>query len=570
MVRDAKRGQPASAVSFVLKKFTTACAFKSGGLPPFRHVIVDFVQQPCRRRHFGWRRLVPLVFGCVACLSFGPGATAEAGSNAPRRVVLVVCDGLRPDIVDAENTPALWKLSREGVIFRNHHAVYPSVTHVNGATLVTGVYPGRSGVTANIDYRPDIDPGKPVSTEQPSVVRRGDEVSDGKYIGAATLPELIRAAGQRTVVAGTKGVAFLLDRRLGGSEMERGVMLCAGATVPEAALAPIAAALGRFPSDRVQQDIWTTKALTEFLWKVEVPAFSIVWLGQPDLAQHEAAPSAPIALAAIRSADNNLAAIIRALDEKGVRESTDILVVSDHGFSTIERAVDLRKILNDAGFTAVTPIAGEPKNGAIMLVGNGGTVLFYVIGHDLAVTRRLVEFLQQSDFAGPIFTREPLEGTFGFQNACIETAHEPDVEMSFRWSVAKNRFGALGMIQADWNRRAGQGTHGTLSRFDMHNTLIAAGPDFRRGEVDELPTGNVDVAPTVLHILGIKSSGQLDGRVLLEALDSEGINSPLAKAEVIKAARDFPAGTWHQSLQFSRVGSTTYIDQGEGVFVPKK
>jgi len=47
-----------------------------------------------------------------------------------------------------------------------------------------------------------------------------------------------------------------------------------------------------------------------------------------------------------------------------------------------------------------------------MIVGNGGAVLFYVIGHDAAVTRRLVEFLQQPDFAGVIFTREPMDGTF--------------------------------------------------------------------------------------------------------------------------------------------------------------
>ncbi len=89
-----------------------------------------------------------------------------------------------------------------------------------------------------------------------------------------------------------------------------------------------------------------------------------------------------------------------------------MFVVSDHGFSTIERSIDLRKILNDAGFAAKTEFDDEPKPGDIMLAGNGGSVLFYVIGHDAKVIRRLVEFLQQSDFAGVIFTKEPVEGTF--------------------------------------------------------------------------------------------------------------------------------------------------------------
>src|SRR4029077_2152403 len=192
---------------------------------------------------------------------------------------------------------------------------------------------------------------------------------------------------------------------------------------------------------------------------------------------------APAALAAIKSSDENLGRILSALDQKGLRESTDVFVVSDHGFSTIERAIDLRKILKEAGFDVATEFKSDPKPGQIMLVGNGGTVLFYVIGRDATVIRRLVEFLQQSDFAGVIFTRDQIEGTFGFDAARIEKQSAPDVALSFRWNDLKNQFGIPGMIDADWQRRAGEGTHATLSKFDMHNTLIAAGPDFQHGQV---------------------------------------------------------------------------------------
>src|SRR5213078_4997868 len=126
----------------------------------------------------------------------------------------------------------------------------------------------------------------------------------------------------------------------------------------------------------------------------------------PDLTEHETAPGAPAALAAIKSSDNNLETVLLALERKGVRKMTDIFVISDHGFSTIRRSIDLRKILNDAGFTAKTEFSDEPKPGDIMLVGNGGTVLFYVMNHDEPVTHRLVEFLQQSDSAGVIFTKK--------------------------------------------------------------------------------------------------------------------------------------------------------------------
>ena len=164
-----------------------------------------------------------------------------------------------------------------------------------------------------------------------------------------------------------------------------------------------------------------------------------------------------------------------------------------------------------------------------MLAANGGSVLFYVVGHDKKLIRRLVEFLQQSDFAGVIFTKEPMEGTFGLTQALIQRGDAPDVVMAFRWTDLQNQFGVTGEIDADWQRAAGKGTHATLSRFDMHNTLIAAGPDFKRGQTDDLPTGNVDLVPTILQILGIKVPHQMDGRILSEAVaapTSSGISPP--------------------------------------------
>src|SRR5437762_12281140 len=138
-------------------------------------------------------------------------------ANQPRRVVVVVWDGMRPDFVSEQNTPALWKLSREGVTFRNHHAVYPSATIVNGTALVTGVYPGNNGIIANHIYRPDIDPHHAVDVELPPVVKKGDEVSEGKYISVPTIAELVQRAGGRTIIATAKTVGLLLDRQIGGS-----------------------------------------------------------------------------------------------------------------------------------------------------------------------------------------------------------------------------------------------------------------------------------------------------------------------------------------------------------------
>jgi predicted AlkP superfamily pyrophosphatase or phosphodiesterase len=517
----------------------------------------------------------------VLVFSLGLIPLAAETARSDRHVVVVVWDGMRPDFVSEETTPTLWKLAREGVTFRNHHAVYPSATMVNGTALVTGVYPGKNGVIANYEYRPEIDRSRSINIESSAAVSRGDEVSGGKFISVPTITELVQGAGGRTAIASAKTVGLLLDRHAGIGTAKNCVTLFAGQALPGDILTPIIAALGPFPSAHIQHDVWTTKAVTDFLWKDGVPALSVIWLGEPDLTEHESAPGAPTALAAIKSSDGNLATVLSALDrpasgaaaarQASARATTDIFVVSDHGFSTIGRSVDLRKILKDAGFAAKTEFDGQQKPGDIMVVGNGGSVLFYVVGHDTTLTRRLVEFLQQSDFAGVIFTKQDLPGAFHLSDAKIDNPHAPDVVMAFRWNDSKNQFGTPGMIDADWQREAGKGTHATLSRFDMHNTLIAAGPDFRHGQTDDLTTGNVDLAPTILHIFGIKALQEMDGRILSEAMVG-GDNAPVglkAETKTIEAKRDFAAGSWRQSLRISRVGSTIYLDEGNGSFAPK-
>jgi arylsulfatase A-like enzyme len=545
--------------------------------------------------------LAPLAF--AFSMHFARAKETDPTRPPRRHVVVVVWDGMRPDFVSEQNTPALWKLATGGVTFRNQHPVYLSATNVNGIAIATGVYPDHSGIIANHEFRPRIDSKKPVDVEAAPVVTKGDKISNGDYIASPTVSELVQKSGGRTLIASSKTVGLLEDRDVGtpaerpspgasrlpgqrsprrpkaGPPLPQGdgrmsepaansVTLFAGKARPEGALAPIVAALGPFPSSFLERDSWTTEALTGVLWKDGVPQFSLLWLGEPDLTQHVTAPGAPAALEAIKSSDLNLATVLAALDQEHARETTDIFVVSDHGFSTIQREVDLPKILKAAGFDITTEFRSPPRPGEIMMVGGGGSVLFYVTRHEPAVIRGLVEFLQQSDYAGVIFTKTTMPGTFTLDEAKIDSTDAPDVLMSFRWNNAKNQFGVAGMIDADWQRAAGKGTHATLGRFDMHNTLIAAGPDFRRGTTDDLPTGNIDLAPTILKILGIQNPHPMDGRVLCEAMVGTVTPAPHVQTTTIEATKEFQSATWRQTLQISRVGSTIYLDQGNGELVP--
>ena len=484
-----------------------------------------------------------------------------------RRVVVMVWDGMRPEFVTEQNTPALCQLARGGVTFARHHSVYLSATEVNGTALSTGAYPVHDGVMGNVEYRPETNPLKPVHTELPDVVRAGDKLTQSHYLSRATLAEIVRGAGGRTAVAGAKPVGLLADRASRAADAED-FNVYAGATLPPALLGTITSRHGPFPDSegttRTRND-WTTEALIDPLWANGVPEFSLLWLNQPDISQHQNGPGSPQALAGIRNADENLARVLKALEVKGVRDTTDIIVVSDHGCSTVSSRADLAGALQKAGVNAVREFKAPPARGEILVVSNSGSTMLYVIGHDQQVIRKLVDFLQGWHSTGVIFTRKAMPGTFPLKQVHLDADSAPDVLVSMHWTSDRNTNGIPGMITSDLSGYyPGQGLHVSLSPYDMHNTLIAAGPDFRQGVTNTVASGNVDIAPTVLWVLGIKPPIAMDGRVLSEALTIKGPNVIAHKPRHLETAREQNGSIWRQYLNLTEVNGVDYFDEGNG------
>lgn len=537
----------------------------------------------------------------VACLLL---AGEAIGATATRHVVVVVWDGMRPDFVSPQYTPTLHELARRGTFFRRHHCSYVSSTEVNGTALATGAHPEHSGILGNSQYRADISWLGFFGTEQLDPVRRGDLLTGGRYLAVPTVPEILQSAGIPTVVAGSKGVTLLHDRFPRGTNaaQRESVNVFRGVTLPRSVLEtlkkdpaigspPLPAvdtasnkervmtwlrqtrdkALAQLGGDPVETpdsrrwDQWTTRALVHGLWKSSIPRYSVLWLSEPDASQHATAPGSPNALAALRAADQRFAEVIQALKDRGVYEQTDILVVSDHGFSTVDQGPDLVASLKAARFVAGTSFS-NPEPGDVLLVNLGGSTLFYVFDHHQPTVERLVEFLQGTDCAGVIFSRVPLPGTFPLSLGQVDAGPTaPDVVVAMRWREVRNAWGIPGTIAAVGGR-VGGGAHGSLSRFDMNNTLIAAGPGFRAGLVSETPSGNIDIAPTVLSLLGVERPASMDGRVLVEALADAAAasNPPKVEAETFTASRELGYRRWNQTLTVSRVGGVTYLDQGNG------
>jgi predicted AlkP superfamily pyrophosphatase or phosphodiesterase len=515
------------------------------------------------------KKLAPSVALAASAL-VAPAASAK---GVAEHVVVVVFDGMRPDFIRPQYCPNLYSLATNGVFFRHHHPAFISTTIVNGTALATGTHPGHSGIIANNDYRQDLGFTSAVGSEALDTICRGDLFSGGKYVAVDTLAEIIQDAGHHTFIAGTKGVTLLHDRGVRKTDTDahrNSVILGRGLVMPRAAGDGLKKANedkafpDGFATPNIASDNWTTRALVRGLWKKGVPKYSLLWLADPDLTQHAKGVGSKESLEGIEASDKNLGELLKELDEKKIRDKTDIFVVSDHGFSAIEQEADIVAALKAAKISASSKNE-NPEKGDVIVVNLGGAALVYVIERDEAVVRKTAAVLQQCSFTGVLFSRLPIDGTFPMEQIRYDGAGKgsPDFVVAMRWSPDLNENGFPGMIVSTGGGRGG-GTHGSLSRYDMNNTLVASGPDLKRGVISEVPSGNIDLAPTVLDLLGIPVPSTMDGRVLRESFTSFTGPAPQVKEERHEAARTLGFMEWKQYLKTSQVDGALYFDEGNG------
>ena len=180
-------------------------------------------------------------------------------------------------------------------------------------------------------------------------------------------------------------------------------------------------------------------------------------------------------------------------------------------------------ICGTAGVNYTMPAYLAPStlpSDAIVLVTPGGSEMYFVPSHNPALIQKLVTYLQSRQEYGPVFVDAQygnIPGTFNASQAKLQngSARNPDVIASMNFDENQVVSGKIGTT---FNNSANnRGMHGSFSPIDVHNTLVASGPDFKVGYVDPLPTGNIDVAPTIAAILGL-TLPKADGRVLSEAM----------------------------------------------------
>jgi len=503
-----------------------------------------------------------------------PGAVAWQAMPAGRRFVIVfVVDGLRPDAITPDVTPTLHRLRSEGVDFTNSHAVFPTVTRVNAAALATGMHPGSNGILGNQIYAAEVDPARALDTGNYRRLLELDRVTAGRLVLTDTLGERLHARGLKlaAVSSGSTGSALLTNPRardgigaLVNGAFDPGNVVGWPASASEAILARLGPAPPRGASERFDAVVaWTQRVLREYVLPELAPDVVINWLTEPDHSQHHLGVGSPSSREALASDDHEIARVLTTLDDLGLAASTDVLVVSDHGFTTNVSGVDVAGALIDAGLKA------SVDSRDVVLASSGQAVALHVEGHDRDRIARIGRLVQSRAWGGVVFTsaraegdaRGAVEGTFSLELIHVANATRgPDLLLTFPWSSRPNQFGVPGgdLANVSGGAKLYASDHGSMSPWNVRNTLIAWGAGFKKRTTIRTPVGNVDVTPTILALLDVAESGHLDGRVLREALENGTDPEQIA---VDTRVHTVEAGAYRAAIQVSHVDGRRYVDK---------
>jgi hypothetical protein len=170
----------------------------------------------------------------------------------------------------------------------------------------------------------------------------------------------------------------------------------------------------------------------------------------------------------------------------------------------------------------------DGSDAKVIVASNGGSDLLYVPSGSSEVVRSLLDILTELDYVGGVFVDDRFCATICAGALPLSAigllgeSHVPRPAIVVTFKVFYQDSGDLqSAVQvSDTTLQEGQGMHGGFGRDQTFNNMAAIGPDFKAGFSDELPVGNIDLAPTMAEILGfdMPSTGKVHGRVLQESL----------------------------------------------------
>jgi hypothetical protein len=414
-----------------------------------------------------------------------------------KRTVLVICDGLRADMVRPDLTPNLCRIGVDSRVFQDHNSVFPSTTRTTAASIATGCLPKHHGLEGNCVALDDGD-GLQAYSVGPPEFRDKLRAVTGRTLLRPTLSERLKDHGGGVVYSNVSaGAAYFHDPDGFGTIYHR-----LGSYGP--GLNPITDERHQETSHDSAGDAALTERFCVEALGSQMNAYSLLWMCDPDHTQHEVSLGSPRHVQSIADADTCAGRVydrIKQLNAAG--EDILFLVGSDHGHETVGSVLDLNALLVEAG------LKENATSSDVVVASNGLSANIYLSSEAWERLPNIIPFLRSLDDIDQVFAGTNL----------ARLGHRTDtalaVAVTTKGTNEVNEFGVPGIsiavqdpLHAD--TRMGCGQHGGLGPNEQNPFLMAHGGEFGPGTRDSKRSSAIDLAPTVLRHLGQDWDG-MDG-----------------------------------------------------------
>lgn len=403
------------------------------------------------------------------------------------RAVVVVLDGLRRDMLGPVTTPELHAFAASATSFAAHRSVFPSATRVVSACFATGCLPATHGLQGNSVAL--MEGGQLVTWD----VGRSDFMDHWRQVRGRTFA--VPTIAERLAQAGRKAMVF--------NNVSPGA---ARAHDPDGFGWVFHRAWSHAPGLRLLSDL---KAITDvtldtagdlrltdyFLDRALDADLAVLWLGEPDHAQHEHPLGSPEVMAAIKGADACFGRVRTA-----IAPGTLLITCSDHGHQTVGSVVDIDTEFIKAGLKAA------PDDPSLLAVSNGTSALIYLHPNRVGDADAVLDCLRAQCWVGSVLAGADLCAAGQAPAGGLLCA------VSMRSEDRANEYGIPGVsaaVRPAFGKpdRLGCGQHGGLGAYEQGPFLMINGKDFDQGVISTERSSVVDLAPTILVHLGLPTNG---------------------------------------------------------------
>lgn len=396
-------------------------------------------------------------------------------------------------------------------------SVYPSITYPAHFSIASGCNPGKTGFYQN-GYLAVGNSGKSGWILESSQCFVEDFFAAAKRAGMTT------ASVYWPSMANNPNIDYLINEYFFPDPKETIAEGFAKQGANAETLAAVDAAMPYypkryhvpgFPTREETYDDFIIECLCQLIRRYQ-PDFSVAHHCYIDTMRHKSGVFNDKVRYAVDVVDECIGKVADTLQEAGILEYTDLILVSDHGQLNFTRWIRLNRLLQEGGFQTLTP-EGKLDTWQAYAQSNGMSACIYLKDpQDPELYRRVEDYLTQLAHQGvwgfnevmnrqTVLERYGLKGDFTFM---LESDGYTSFAEALTGSVVTN------VEQEDY--RLAAATHGHMPEKGPQPFLCARGPGFRPGA--RLEQGYIiDIAPTAAAIMG-QTMPQAEGRVLSELL----------------------------------------------------